>query len=108
MPKRAKCIFRHVVTKQYLNLNSLFFLFVKSIFKDVSEMESELLCIEAELQKEESARKETTRFWEACLGARCDAEELKEELRKDTERLSQVINFWNPKVKVMLNLIYCV
>ncbi|XP_030348610.1 centromere-associated protein E isoform X2 [Strigops habroptila] len=76
----------------------------ESILKDVSEMESELLCIEAELQQEESARKETTQFWEACSGAHCNAEELKEELRKDSERLSQVINFWNPKVKILLQL----
>lgn len=67
-------------------------------------MESELLCIEAELQQEESARKETTRFWEACSRTHCDAEELQEELKKDNERLLQVINFWTPKVKVKLNL----
>ncbi|NXV87623.1 CENPE protein, partial [Calonectris borealis] len=73
----------------------------ESILKDVSEMESELLCIEAELQQEESASKETTQFWEACSGAHCDAEELKEELKKDNERLLQVINFWTPKVKIL-------
>ncbi|KAF1527623.1 Centromere-associated protein E, partial [Eudyptes sclateri] len=76
----------------------------ESILKDVSEMESELLCIEAELQQEESARKETTQFWEACSGTQCDAEELKEELKKDNERLLQVINFWTPKVKILLQL----
>jgi len=68
-------------------------------------MESELLSIEAELQQEESARKETTQFWEACSGTRCDAEELEEELKKDNERLLQVINFWTPKAKVKLNLL---
>lgn len=75
-------------------------------------MESELLCIEAELQQEESARKETTQFWEACSRTHCDAEELKEELKKDNERLLQVVNFWTPKVKVKLNLlqskVFCV
>ncbi|XP_009951789.1 PREDICTED: centromere-associated protein E, partial [Leptosomus discolor] len=76
----------------------------ESILKDVSEMESELLCIEAELQQEESARKETKQFWEACSGTHCDAEELKEELKKDNERLLQVINFWTPKVKILLQL----
>lgn len=68
-------------------------------------MESELLSIEAGLQQEESARKETTEFWEACSGAHCDAEELEEKLNKDNERLLQVINFWNPKSKVKLNLL---
>lgn len=67
-------------------------------------MESELLSIEAELQQEESARKETTQFWEARSGTPCDAEELKEELKKDSERLLQVINYWTPKVKVQRNL----
>ncbi|XP_009883830.1 PREDICTED: centromere-associated protein E [Charadrius vociferus] len=76
----------------------------ESILKDVSEMESELLSIEAELQQEESTRKETTNFWEARSGTSCDAEELKEELKKDNERLLQVINFWTPKVKILLQL----
>ncbi|NXJ98678.1 CENPE protein, partial [Corythaixoides concolor] len=76
----------------------------ESILKDVSEMESELLRIEAELQQEESARKETIQFWTACSETPCDAEELKEELKKDNERLLQVINFWTPKVKILLQL----
>ncbi|KAM4672946.1 centromere-associated protein E [Amazona ochrocephala] len=95
------------VSSQELNISEVLqslHLEAESIFKDVSEMESELLCIEAELQQEESARKETTQFWEACSGAHSDAEELKEELRKDNERLSQVISFWNPKVKILLQL----
>ncbi|XP_010014100.1 PREDICTED: centromere-associated protein E, partial [Nestor notabilis] len=95
------------VSSQELNTSEMLqslHLEAESILKDVSEMESELLCIEAELQQEESARTETTQFWEACSGAHCDAEELKEELRKDNERLSQVINFWNPKVKILLQL----
>ncbi|XP_061228050.1 centromere-associated protein E [Neopsephotus bourkii] len=95
------------VPSQELNISEVLqslHLEAESIFKDVSEMEGELLCIEAELQQEESARKETTQFWEACSGAHCDAEELKEELRKDNERLSQVFNFWNPKVKILLQL----
>ncbi|XP_074946836.1 centromere-associated protein E isoform X2 [Phalacrocorax aristotelis] len=83
---------------QTLHLNA------ESILKDVSEMESELFRIEAELQQEESARKETTQFWEACSGTHCGAEELKEELKKDNERLLQVINFWTPKVKIVLQL----
>ncbi|OWK55299.1 Centromere-associated protein E, partial [Lonchura striata] len=77
---------------------------VESIHKDVSEMENELLCIEAELQQEESARKETIQFWEACSGTHWDAEELKEELKKDNERLLQVFKFWTPKVKILLEL----
>ncbi|NWR27384.1 CENPE protein, partial [Tachuris rubrigastra] len=76
----------------------------ESILKDVSEMESELLCIEAELQQQESARKETVQFWEACSETHCNAEELEEELKKDSERLFQVINFWTPKVKMLLQL----
>ncbi|NWY58821.1 CENPE protein, partial [Chionis minor] len=74
------------------------------ILKDVSEMESELLSIEAELQQEETARKETAQFWETSSGTLCDAEKLKEELKKDNERLLQVINFWTPKVKVLLQI----
>ncbi|XP_053797476.1 centromere-associated protein E [Vidua chalybeata] len=76
----------------------------ESILKDVSEMENELLCIEAELQQEESARKETIQFWEACSGTHWDAEELKEELKKDNERLLQIFKFWTPKVKILLEL----
>ncbi|XP_041280475.1 centromere-associated protein E [Onychostruthus taczanowskii] len=76
----------------------------ESIVKDVSEIENELLCIEAELQQEESARKETVQFWEACSGTDWDAEELKEELKKDNERLLQVVQFWTPKVKILLEL----
>ncbi|KAM6346746.1 centromere-associated protein E [Podargus strigoides] len=76
----------------------------ESILKDVSEMESELLSIESELKKEESARKETAQFWETFSGTHCDAEELKEELEKDNERLWQVVNFWTPKVKILLQL----
>ncbi|XP_050751995.1 centromere-associated protein E [Gymnogyps californianus] len=95
------------ISSQELNISEVLqslHLDAESILKDVSEMESELLCIEAELQQEESARKETTRFWEACSGTHCDAEELKEELKKDNERLLQVINFWTPKVKILLQL----
>nr|XP_047922404.1 centromere-associated protein E isoform X1 [Anser cygnoides] len=76
----------------------------ENILKDISEMESELLSIETELQQEESDRKETTQFWEACSGLHYDAEELKEVLKKDNERLLQVINFWTPKVKMLLQL----
>ncbi|KAM9193844.1 centromere-associated protein E-like [Mergus octosetaceus] len=76
----------------------------ENIIKDVSEMESELLSIEAELQQEESAGKETAQFWEACSGLHCDAEELKEVLRKDNERLLQVINFWTAKAKTFSQL----
>ncbi|GAB0188919.1 centromere-associated protein E [Grus japonensis] len=95
------------VSSQELNISEVLqslHLNAESIVKDVSEMESELLSIEAELQQEESARKETTQFWEACSGTHCDAEELKEELKKDNERLLQVINFWTPKVKILLQL----
>ncbi|XP_065593004.1 centromere-associated protein E [Cyrtonyx montezumae] len=83
---------------QHLHLNT------QTILKDISEMESELLSIEAELQQEASTRKETSQFWETCSGHHCDAEELKEELKKDNERLLQVINFWTPKVKMLLQL----
>ncbi|XP_037991221.1 centromere-associated protein E [Motacilla alba alba] len=81
-----------------------FYLDAESILKDVSELENELLCIEAEIQQEESARKETIQFWEACSVAHWDAEELKEELKKDNERLLQVLTFWTPKVKILLEL----
>ncbi|XP_041571842.2 centromere-associated protein E isoform X3 [Taeniopygia guttata] len=95
------------VSSQVLNssegLHSLH-LDAESILKDVSEMENELLCIEAELQQEESARKEIIQFWEACSGTHWDAEELKEELKKDNERLLQVFKFWTPKVKILLEL----
>ncbi|XP_074721204.1 centromere-associated protein E [Strix uralensis] len=95
------------VSSQELNisevLQSLHFE-AENILKDVSEMESQLLCIETELQQEESARKETTQFWEACSGTHCDTEKLKEELKKDTERLLQVIKFWTPNVKILLQL----
>ncbi|XP_075356777.1 centromere-associated protein E isoform X4 [Mycteria americana] len=104
---RKICLNQNEISSQELNicevLHSLH-LDAESILKDVSEMESELLCIEAELQQEESARKETRKFWEACSGTQCDAEELKEELKKDNERLLQVINFWTPKVKILLQL----
>ncbi|XP_030803052.1 centromere-associated protein E isoform X4 [Camarhynchus parvulus] len=81
-----------------------FYLDAESILKDVSEMENELLCIEAELEQEASARKETIQFWEACSGTHWDTEELKEELKKDNERLLQVFKFWTPKVKILLEL----
>ncbi|XP_016153400.1 PREDICTED: centromere-associated protein E [Ficedula albicollis] len=81
-----------------------FHLDAESILKDVSETEQELVCIEAELQQEETARKETIQFWEACSGTHWDAEELKEELEKDNERLLQVFKFWTPKVKILLEL----
>lgn len=83
---------------QSLHLNT------QIILKDVSEMESELLSIEAELQQEASTRKETTQFWETCSGHHCETEELKEELKKDNERLLQVIKFWTPKGKILLQL----
>ncbi|NXL53328.1 CENPE protein, partial [Podilymbus podiceps] len=95
------------ISSQELNIGEVLqslHLDAERILKDVSEMESELLSIEAELQQEETARKETIRFWEACSETHCDAQELKEELKKDNERLLQVINFWTPKVKVKLNL----
>ncbi|NXM97767.1 CENPE protein, partial [Sylvia borin] len=95
------------VSSQELNSSEglqSFHLHAESILQDVSEMERELLCIEAELQQEESARKETIQFWEACSGTHWDPEELKEELKKDNERLLQVFKFWTPKVKVLLEL----
>uniref|UniRef100_A0A8C8E6R5 Centromere protein E n=1 Tax=Otus sunia TaxID=257818 RepID=A0A8C8E6R5_9STRI len=92
LQQKVRCSF---LSKQYIDLNSFF---LKNILKDVSEMESQLLCIETELQQEESARKETTQFWEACSGTHCDAEKLKEELKKDTERLLQAIKFWTPNL----------
>ncbi|NWX41911.1 CENPE protein, partial [Steatornis caripensis] len=95
------------LSSQELNISEVLqslHLDAESIVKDLSEMESELLSIEAELQHEESARKETAQFWEACSGTHCDAEGLKEELKKYNERLLQVINFWTPKVKILLQL----
>ncbi|KAF2988554.1 hypothetical protein EK904_006208, partial [Melospiza melodia maxima] len=81
-----------------------FYLDAESILKDVSEMENELLCIEAELDQEASARKETIQFWEVCSETHWDTEELKEELKKDNERLLQIFKFWTPKVKMLLEL----
>ncbi|XP_064566970.1 centromere-associated protein E isoform X2 [Zonotrichia leucophrys gambelii] len=81
-----------------------FYLDAESILKDVSEMENELLCIEAELDQEASARKETIQFWEVCSETHWDTEELKEELKKDNERLLQIFQFWTPKVKMLLEL----
>ncbi|CAN8208954.1 unnamed protein product [Coccothraustes coccothraustes] len=78
------------------------YLDAESILRDVSEMENELLCIEAELKQEENARKETIQFWETCSGTHWDAEKLKEELKKDNETLLQVVKFWTPKVKILL------
>ncbi|KAM7053446.1 centromere-associated protein E isoform 2-T2 [Acridotheres tristis] len=95
------------VSSQELNSSEglqSFYLDAENILKDVSEIEHELLCIEAELQQEENARKETMQFWEACSGTHWDAEELKEELEKDNERLLQVFTFWTPKVKILLEL----
>ncbi|XP_014730707.1 PREDICTED: centromere-associated protein E [Sturnus vulgaris] len=95
------------VSSQQLNSSEglqSFHLDAESILKDVSEIEHELVCIEAELQQEENARKETIQFWEACSGTHWDAEELKEELEKDNERLLQVFKFWTPKVKILLEL----
>ncbi|NXE73471.1 CENPE protein, partial [Cochlearius cochlearius] len=95
------------ISSQELNISEVLqrlHLDAESILKDLTEMEGELLCIETELQQEENARKEITQFWEACSGTQCDAEELKEELKKDNERLLQVINFWTPKVKILFEL----
>ncbi|NXI98148.1 CENPE protein, partial [Psophia crepitans] len=101
------CLSPNEMAFQELNISEVLqslHLEAESILQDLSEMESELLSIEAELQQEENARKERTQFWEACSGTCCDAEELKEELKKDNERLLQVINFWTPKVKILLQL----
>ncbi|XP_030305811.1 centromere-associated protein E [Calypte anna] len=105
------------LSKNYLNQNEIsalelnrsealhsLHLDAESILSDVSEMETELLGIEAELQQEEIARKGRTQFWEACSVTHCDAEELKEKLKKDNESLMQVIHFWTPKVKILFQL----
>ncbi|XP_054018723.1 centromere-associated protein E [Dryobates pubescens] len=76
----------------------------ESLLKDVSEMESELLCMEAELHQQESSRRETLQFWEAVSRTECDAEELKEALQKDYERLLQGIKVWTPKSKTLYQL----
>ncbi|NXN14669.1 CENPE protein, partial [Indicator maculatus] len=76
----------------------------ESILKDLSEMESELLCIEAELHQQESSREETLQFWEVVLRTESDAEGLKEVLKKDNERLLQGIEFWTPKSKTLYQL----
>ncbi|NWR74872.1 CENPE protein, partial [Centropus unirufus] len=95
------------ISSQELNINEVhqkLQLDAESIHKDISEMANELLWIEAELQQEESARKETTQFWEACSGTLFDVEKIKEELKKDNERLLQVHELWTPKVKILLEL----
>ncbi|NXP05824.1 CENPE protein, partial [Thinocorus orbignyianus] len=104
---RKICLNQNEIPSQELNISEVLqslHLDAESVLKDVSEMEEQLLSIEAELQQEESARKETVQFWEACSGALCDAEKIQEELKKDNERLLQVIKYWNPKSKILLQL----
>ncbi|NXN34094.1 CENPE protein, partial [Nycticryphes semicollaris] len=104
---RKICLDQNEIPSQELNISEVLqslHLDAESILKDISEMERELLSIEVDLQQEESARKETAQFWKACSGTLCDAEELQEELKKDNARLLQVIKFWTPKVKILLQL----
>ncbi|XP_067424353.1 centromere-associated protein E [Emydura macquarii macquarii] len=77
---------------------------IKYILRDVAEIESELLSIEAELQWEESARKKAMKFLETCSGNHSDVEKLQEGLKQDNERLLQVIKIWKPKVKTLLQI----
>ncbi|NWW55145.1 CENPE protein, partial [Pedionomus torquatus] len=104
---RKICLNQNEISSQELNISEelqSLHLDAESIVKDLSEMEREILSIEAELQQEEGIRKETAQFWEACSGTLCDAEKLQEELKKDNERLLQVIKYWTPKVKILIQL----
>ncbi|XP_075785794.1 centromere-associated protein E isoform X2 [Pelodiscus sinensis] len=82
--------------QQKLDLN------IKNILRDMSEIETGLFSIEAELQQQQSARKEAMQVLETCSENHCDVEKLKEGIKQDNERLLQVIKFWTPKVKIVL------
>ncbi|XP_072191354.1 centromere-associated protein E [Excalfactoria chinensis] len=100
------CLNQNEISSQELNVEvwQSLHLNTQNILKDISEMESELLSIEAELQQEASTRKETSQFWKNYSGCHCDIGELKEELKKDNEKLLQVVNFWTQKGKILVQL----
>ncbi|XP_074848090.1 centromere-associated protein E [Carettochelys insculpta] len=75
---------------------------IELILSDMSAVETEIISIESELQQEESARKEAMQILETCSGNHCDVEKLKESIKQDNEKLLQVIKFWTPKVKMLL------
>uniref|UniRef100_A0A452GUH1 Centromere-associated protein E n=1 Tax=Gopherus agassizii TaxID=38772 RepID=A0A452GUH1_9SAUR len=100
---KKTCLKQDETASQELNFHELqqrLDLHIEHILRDMSEIETELLSIEAELQQEESARKEALQFLETCSGNHCDVEKFKDGIKQDNERLLQVIKFWTPKVKV--------
>ncbi|KAM9142729.1 centromere-associated protein E [Pangshura tecta] len=102
---KKTCLKQNETASQELNINELLQrldLHIEHILRDMSEIETELLSIEAELQQEESARKEAMQFLETCSGNHCDVEKFKDGIKQDNERLLQVIKFWTPKVKTLL------
>ncbi|XP_043369163.1 centromere-associated protein E isoform X3 [Dermochelys coriacea] len=102
---KQTCLKQDETASQELNIHELqqnLDIHIEHILRDMSETETELLSIESELQQEESTRKETMQFLETCSGNHCDVEELKEGIKQDNERLLQVIKFWTPKVKTLL------
>ncbi|XP_030420326.1 centromere-associated protein E isoform X1 [Gopherus evgoodei] len=102
---KKTCLKQDETASQELNFHELqqrLDLHIEHILRDMSEIETELLSIEAELQQEESARKEALQFLETCSGNHCDVEKFKDGIKQDNERLLQVIKFWTPKVKTLL------
>ncbi|XP_039397723.1 centromere-associated protein E isoform X2 [Mauremys reevesii] len=102
---KKTCLKQDETASQELNIHELqqrLDLHIEHILRDLSEIETELLSIEAELQQEESARKEAMQFLETCSGNHCDVEKFKDGIKQDNERLLQVIKFWTPKVKTLL------
>ncbi|KAM7168718.1 centromere-associated protein E isoform 1-T1 [Macrochelys suwanniensis] len=104
---KKTCLKQDETVSQELNIHELqqkLDLHIEHILRDMSEIETELLSIDAELQQEESTRKEAMQFLETCSGNPCDVEKLKEGIKQDNERLLQVIKFWKPKVKTLLQI----
>ncbi|XP_034628454.1 centromere-associated protein E [Trachemys scripta elegans] len=102
---KKTCLKQDETAYQELNIHELqqkLDLHIEHILRDMSEIETELLSIEAELQKEESARKEAMQFLETCSGNYCDVEKIKDGIKQDNERLLRMIKFWTPKVKTLL------
>nr|XP_048703284.1 centromere-associated protein E isoform X3 [Caretta caretta]XP_048703285.1 centromere-associated protein E isoform X4 [Caretta caretta] len=102
---KKTCLKQDETASQELNIHELqqnLDIHIEHILRDMSETETELLSIETELQQEENTRKEAMQFLETCSGNHCDVEKLKEGIKQDNERLLQVIKFWTPKVKTLL------
>ncbi|XP_043401197.1 centromere-associated protein E isoform X5 [Chelonia mydas] len=102
---KKTCLKQDETASHALNIHELqqnLDIHIEHILRDMSETETELLSIETELQQEENTRKEAMQFLETCSGNHCDVEKLKEGIKQGNERLLQVIKFWTPKVKTLL------